>query len=245
MLSPDRLPQLAPTVEAYLTSVGRACDEHSGTVVSLVLFGSVAVGGYSSVTSDVDLLVILRDGATPQHRNRVDERVSAIEERCGVTKRRSYRQGALDKLMDRITANTRTFFICTRSDLLSGDPARILDISPVQARFVDRIVMASVMLSAITVWGEELLAQVPLLPIRRFDVGKAFFGLFCQVLSSAMSYPILPGATKYAMEALKRSVHNCYFCYHGRRAPLAEEVAFFQQRNGPNHTLARLLLLRN
>src|SRR2546429_9230792 len=64
--------------------------------------------------------------------------------------------------------------------------------------------------------------------IRRFDVFKAFFGLCGQALLSAAVFPVLPGATKYAMGVLKRSLHNCFFCYHGRRAPLEEEVAFFQ-----------------
>ena len=58
-------------------------------------------------------------------------------------------------------------------------------------------------------------------------------------------YPVLPGATKYAMDALKGPVHNCYFCYHARPAPLAEEVAFFQQRHGPSRALARLMALRS
>jgi hypothetical protein len=55
---------------------------------------------------------------------------------------------------------------------------------------------------------------------------------------------LLPNATKYAMGTLKRSVHNCFFCYHGRPAALEEEVGFFQRRIGPSRTLAQLLDLR-
>src|SRR5439155_1439325 len=98
--------------------------------------------------------------------------------------------------------------------------------------------------SAVTVYGEELLPYVPLPPIRRFDVLKAFHGLFAQVLLSVAVFPVLPDATKYAMGALKRSVHNCFFCYHGRAATLDEEVAFFQRRIGSSRTLAQLLDLR-
>src|SRR5205814_5046053 len=96
---------------------------------------------------------------------------------------------------------------------------------------------------AVTVWGEELLPHIPQPPIRRFDVLKAFHGLFAQVLLSLAVFPLLPNATKYAMGALKRSVHNCFFCYHGRPTALEEEVDFFQ-RLGPNRTLAQLLDLR-
>jgi hypothetical protein len=46
------------------------------------------------------------------------------------------------------------------------------------------------------------------------------------------------------MEALKRSIHNCYYCYRGHPGRLSEEVAFFQQRIGPNATLTQLMQLR-
>jgi hypothetical protein len=77
------------------------------------------------------------------------------------------------------------------------------------------------------------------------DTAKAFFSLFNQVLFCAAAYPLLPTATKYAMDALKRSVHNCYFCYHLEPASLAEEVAFMERRYGRNRTLTRLLQLRD
>jgi hypothetical protein len=89
---------------------------------------------------------------------------------------------------------------------------------------VDRIAIPSIVSSGITVWGEDLLARVALLPIRRLDVAKAFFGLFNQVLFTAMVYPLLPGATKYAMDGLKRPVHSCHFCYKLRPAPLAKRL---------------------
>ncbi len=223
----------------------RACLARGGALVSVVLFGSAATGGYSAAVSDVDLLLVLRDGVNAGDRRSVRDAVSELEALHGLAKPRSHRPGALEAFADRVTANVRSFFVCTRADLLSGDPGRILDIPPAQARFVDRVAIPSIVASGVTVWGEDLLAQVPLPPIRRLDVVKAFFGLFNQVLFSAVVYPALPGATRYAMDALKRSVHNCYFCYHTRPAPLAEEVAFFQQRHGPSRALGRLMALRS
>jgi len=128
--------------------------------------------------------------------------------------------------------------------LLSGRVERILDLRPSQTLFVDRVVIPSIVTSAVTVWGEDLLSQIPMLPIRRFDVFKAFFGFSSQALLSAAVFPLLSGATRYAMATLKRSVHNCYFCYHGRRASLEEEVNFFQRQLGPFSTLVHLLALR-
>ena len=235
---------LPPPIESYVSSVLAACSRPGSRVVSVILFGSAATGGYSSAISDVDLLIVLDGWATHEDRRRVREEVEGLESRAGLTKQYPYRRGALNDLADRLTANVRSFFVCTREDVLSGDPARILDIPAAQAVFVDRVAIPSIVGSSRTVWGEDLLAKVPLPPIRRFDVAKAFFGLANQVWLTVVAYPVLPGATKYAMEALKRSIHNCYYCYHCCPAQLSHEVAFFQKRIGPSATLAQLMDLR-
>jgi len=237
-----------PSIAAYLADIIAECGGAGRPLVSLILFGSAATGGYVSATSDVDLLLVLNDQTDAASCGQVRDRVTALEKRHGLAKRRSSRIGmvthALATFADRVTANVRTFFVCTRADLLSGTPGRILGLAPTQARFVDRIAIPSIVASGRTVWGEPLLDRVPLPPIRRRDVAKAFFGLFNQALLSAAVYPLLPDATKYAMDALKRSVHSCYFCYHVQPAPLWAEIDFFDRRYGPSPTLARLIALR-
>ena len=143
-----------------------------------------------------------------------------------------------------MTAHDRTFFICTRGDLLSGNIGRILRVHPSQAIFVDRIVLANFVASGITVWGEAMLPLVPVAPIRRFDVFKALFSLFPMAVLCVSIFPLHPGMTKYAMGVLKSSVHSCFFCYELRRASLEEEISFFERRLGSNRTLIQLLALR-
>jgi hypothetical protein len=222
----------------------RTCEAAEALVGSVILFGSVATGSYASAISDVDLLLVVRDRASGEERKRLSAAVTAMEARHGLGKRRRGRPALLERFANRITANERSFFICTRSDLLSGEPARILGLSRTQARFVDRVAVPSIIASGVVLWGEDLLAVVPLPPIRRMDVAKSCFGLFSQVLFSSASYALLPHATRYAMDALKRSVHNCYFCYEKRAAPLEEEVAYLDRVQGPSGTRARLLELR-
>lgn len=234
----------ALVVDRYVSSVVAYCSDPDRGVVSVVLFGSAATGSYAPAASDVDLLIVVVDSATEKDKLCLRDTISQLEASCGAAKRYSYKRGAWDSVADRITANVRSFFVCTRSDLLSGDPGRILGIPPLQAQFVDRVAIPSIVGSGVTVWGEDLITRVPLLPIRSIDVGKAFFSFFNQLLFTAVGYPFTPGATKYAMEALKRSIHNCYYCYHLRPAQLAEEVAFFQQRIGPRVALEELLDLR-
>jgi hypothetical protein len=240
----QRKPAVSPRIHAYLEDIVATCAPPNGPLVSLVLFGSGATGGYADGISDVDLFLILADDTMPHDHERTREMVEALEMRHGLAKRESGATGRLEAFAQQVTANRRAFFVCTRSDLLSGLPGRVLGIPRAQAVFVDAVAVPSIVGSGVTVWGEDLLPRVTLAPIRRIDTAKAFFSLFSQVLFCAAVYPLLPTATKYAMDALKRSVHNCYFCYHLRPAALAEEVAFMERRYGRNRTLTRLLQLR-
>jgi len=241
-------PPLPPAVAAYLDDIAREHTTLALPLVSLILFGSAATGGYAAAGSDVDLLVVVSDDTDAPTRLRVRNRVAAIEARYALVKPRtrpvSALGGVLVALADRLTANVRSFFVCTRADLLSGEPKRILAIPAFQARFVDRAAIPSIVRSGVTMWGEDLLSVVPLPPLRRLDVAMAFFGLWNQLLFTIAAYPLLPGATKYAMDALKHSVHNCYFCHRGWPASLAVEVAYFEELYGPMPTLRELLVLR-
>jgi hypothetical protein len=221
---------LPPRVQDYIDAILETCAGGECAPVSVILFGSLVTGGFSGTVSDVDLILVLPDTAGPECQPRLKAAAKQLEIEHGMGTDCSQRHGGLESLVNRVTGNDHSLFVCTRGDLLSGDPGRILDLKPAQAFFVDRVVIPSVVFSAVTIGGEELLAQIHLPPIRRLDVFKAFFGLFNQVLLTAGLFPFLSGPTGYAMGALKRSVHNCYFCYHGRRAALDKEIDFFQRK---------------
>jgi hypothetical protein len=230
-------------VAEYLTDIVRELAAEDGVLAAVVLFGSAATGGYEAGVSDTDVLLVVHDDTAAEPRRALAAAIDVLERRHGLAKEKSGRVSVLEAFADRITANGRAFFICTRADLLSGEPARILGISRGQAAFVDRIAVPSIVASGVTVWGEDLLAHVPLPPIRRLDVIKSCFSLCNQVLFSAAAYPLLPRATLYALDALKRAVHACYFCHQLRPAPLAAEVAFLR-RGRPEAAMDRLLELR-
>jgi predicted nucleotidyltransferase len=231
-------------VQAYVETIIRACADGGRALVSVVLFGSAAIGGWVETVSDVDLILVVPDTAADEDMDRLRSDVERIEILHGLRSHSARGQSALEKLLDRVTARDRTFFICTRGDLLSGNIGRILRIHPSQAIFVDRIVLANFVASGITVWGEAMLPLVPVAPIRRFDVFKALFGLLPMALLCAAIFPLHPRMTKYAMGVLKSSIHSCYFCYELRRASLEAEVSFFERRLGSNRTLIELLALR-
>ena len=234
---------LPSRVQHFIDAVIETCAGRECVPLSVILFGSAVAGGFSKTVSDVDLIVVLPDTASPECRPRLNAAVKELAISHGMGRSSSRAPRRLESFVDRLTGDDHALFVCKRDDLLSGDPGRILGLKPAQAWFVDRVVVPSIVSTAITVRGEELLAQIHLPPIRRLDVFKAFFSFFSVILMIAGLFPLLDGATEYAMGALKRSVHNCYFCYHGRRAALEVEIDFFQ-RKSRHRALDELLLLR-
>jgi len=238
------LGRVGSRVSLYVDAVADAGARLGCALVSVILFGSATTGGFSETASDLDLILVVHDGAARDQRRHLSDEVERLELLHGFRAPRAQAQNRIERVIDRLTATVRSFFLCTRQDLLSGRVERILDLPPSQGLFVDRIVLPSMLGSAVTVWGEDLLPHVPLLAIRRFDVLKAFHGLFAQAVLIVAVYPLTPNATKYAMAALKRSVHNCFFCYQDCSEALEEEVGFFQERIVPSSTLQQLLDLR-
>lgn len=233
-----------PRVQSYLDALVQLCTHGGRSVESIVLFGSAAKGGFSGGVSDVDAIIVLGDGATRDDRAQLLDEVTRLEVSHGLRTPAVGPKTMIETFAERAGGNALSSFICTRGDLLSGDVGRVFGLPPAQALFVDRIVFANIIVSAVTVWGEDLLPRVPVPPVRRFDVIKALFAFSNQVLLSVAAFAVLPDATKYAMGALKRSLHSCFFCYQRRAATLEEEVAFFTRHRRDDRTLAELLALR-
>jgi hypothetical protein len=236
--------QLPARVQTYIDALVRTCAQDRASLVSLVLFGSSAKGGFSGEVSDVDVIIVVSDDASRVERLRLGGDVARLETLHGLRPATIHSPGRLQARIERAVGHGFSCFVCTRSDLISGDVARVLDLRPWEAPFVDRIVFASIVASAVTVWGEDLLPRVQVPPVRRLDVFKALFGFSSRVLLSVMTFPVLPDATKYAMGVLKHSVHSCFFCYHQRTTSLEDEVAFFNRRLGASRALVELLSLR-
>src|SRR5262245_29115763 len=241
----DAAAQLPARVRTYIEALVQTCAQDRAPSVSVVLFGSAAKGGFSADVSDVDVIIVVSDDVSRAKRLRLSEDIARLEVLHELRPAPIHSSRGLRARVERAVGHGVSCFVCTRSDLISGDVARVLDLRPWEAAFVDRIVFASIIASAMTVWGEDLVPKVPIPPVRRLDVFKALFGFSSQVLLSAMVFPVLPDATKYAMGALKHSLHSCFFCYHQRTTMLEDEVAFFSSRLGESRALLELLSLRH
>jgi predicted nucleotidyltransferase len=227
-------------VQQYLDAVAQVHAGDLTSLISVIVFGSAANGALSE-SSDVDLIIVIPDETSQKDRRLLHGLLIDLEIKHGFRLPESRARNPLERFADHAGGHTHSFFLCTRDDLISGDVARIFGLRAAEEKFLERTFLASVIVSAETVWGEDLLSHVPLLSLRHLDVFKAFFRLTGLVVLSAAAFPVLPDATRYAMAALKHSLHSCYFCHHLRAASLDEEVAFFNSRLGRTRALLELL----
>ena len=138
-------------------------------MVSVVLFGSAAKGGFSGDVSDVDVIVVVSDDVSRASKRRLGEDVAHLETLHALRHASNEPSGGVRARIERAVGHGISCFVCTRSDLISGEVARVLDLRPWEAPFVDRIVFASIVASAMTVWGEDLVPRVPVPSVRRLD----------------------------------------------------------------------------
>jgi len=235
--------RLPVRIRSYLDAVVQACAAVRPPLVSLIVFGSSTRGGFSP-ESDVDLIVVVEDGMTAEDRIRLQQQITRLETSFGFRPATDGPTPAWQARVERAEGHGFPCCVCTRGTWLSGDVAAILDLRRWEAPFVDRIVLASIVASAFTVSGEDLVPLIPVPRVGRLDVLKALFAFACQLVVSTLMFPVLRDATRYAMGALKHSVHSCYFCYQRRADALDEEIAFFNRRFGASRTLVDLLALR-
>ena len=227
-------------VQQYLDGVTQLRSNSAISLTSVMLFGSAARGAFSQ-SSDVDLILVIPDASLQEDRRKLRAEVTELEIMHGLRLPESPRKRRLETFAEHAGGHAHPCFLCTRADLISGDVARIFGLSGGEEIFVERMFLASVIVSARTVWGEDLLSLVPLPSLRRLDVFKSLFRSTAFILFCAAAFPVLSDATKYAMSTLKHSLHSCYFCYQMRTDPLNDEVAFFNARLGRNRTLQDLL----
>ena len=65
-------------VQTYIEALVRTCAQDLAPLVSVVLFGSAAKGGFSGDVSDVDVIIVVADDASRAKRLRLGEDVASL-----------------------------------------------------------------------------------------------------------------------------------------------------------------------
>src|SRR2546426_4218602 len=82
MVSISDRPSEAPLpvrVRTYIEALVQTCAQDGSPLVSVVLFGSAAKGGFSGGVSDVDVIIVVSDDASRAKTLRLGEDVARLE----------------------------------------------------------------------------------------------------------------------------------------------------------------------
>ena len=233
-------------VRHYLDAVLRFADQRSLLIESIMIFGSVAKGGFSPV-SDVDLLVVVGDEVSREGKKRLEHELAALELHHKLRQRPKSNRETILTVVDRVAGQYKSQFVCYKRDFISGNSAAVFGINPViESLFLStRIAFANDVMSARIAWGENLLSQVRVPLLTKADLLKNCIGLLAFNACALAVFPILPNATKYSMSALKWMLHTCHFCVTLKSSPVEQTVAYFQKEDAGDGTLSTLLSLRS
>lgn len=237
---------LPANVRHYLDAVLKFANQKSCEIVSIMIFGSVAKGGFSPV-SDVDLLVVLADEVPWKEKKRLEHDLLGLELEHKLRERPKSKRELILTVVDRVAGQFKSQFVCYKRDFISGNSAAVFGINPVLESLLltTRIAFANVVMSARTAWGEELLSQVRVPLLTKGHLVKNCVGLLAFNAGALGVFPVLPNATKYSMSALKWMLHTCHFCVTLKSSTTEEAVEFFQDRIEAEATLPELLSLRS
>ena len=231
----------------YLDAVRQTADTRRRDIVSIWIFGSASIGGFSSPVSDVDLMIVLADDVTQDVKSDIRCAFEALERKHGLGKFPNGRLEHLSALFDEKIGGFKSLTLCYRRDLLSGNVSAVFEANAL-AELVNHTThlfcFASIVNSAHTIWGEDLIARIPLPSITERHLFKTLLAHLLRNACAFLGTPILPNGTKYSTAILKGFLHDCYFVYKGRGAPLEEEMKFFCTKIGESKVLGQLLCLR-
>jgi len=242
----EQIDDLPSKAKDYLYDVLSVIDSEEPSVTSIIAVGSVVKGGFSNAVSDVDIIVVLADLVPKKIKRFLDKELRSLEYKHGFRKHPKSILETVYMLADELAGMYLSHFVCYKDELLAGNSARVFNLHPLLSFFTPatRIPFANIVVSGKTIWGEDILKHIKILPISRFQLIFGGVLYLNNTFNAIVAFPIFPNATKYAMETLKWSLHSCYFCYNLKAATVEEEVGFFVSILGEQLVFTELMLLR-
>lgn len=176
----------------------------------------------------------------------ISDDLAALELKHGL---RTHPNSKLERLyttVDRIASQFKSYFVCYRGDLLSGNTAAVFDVNPVVESLIlsTHIGFAGIVKSSAVIWGEDFRHQIHIPALTKAHLVKSCAAFLWLNACALLGYPFLPNATRYSMSALKWMLHTCYFCYTLESATIEEEIDFFRTKLGEHKPFSELLSLR-
>ncbi len=242
----DLLNNLTPKARNYIGESIGLFLKNKIDLLSVIIFGSAIRGEYQQDLSDVDMIFVINDDTAKKVKNKIGKELNELEYKHTFRKRNASIVDAVYKLAEDMTGMYISHFVCYRKDFLDAKFSRVFNLNLFLCKIFapTDVVWASVIKSAKTLWGENLLDKASLSEVTRHQIRKSRWMNLVLCVGALLTYPLHSDATKYAMEAVKWSLQTCYFSYTLKPASTEEAVSFFNQNNYRNPIFKELLELR-
>ena len=242
----DLIESLAPKARNYIGESIGLILKNKIDLLSLIIFGSAVKGEYQPDLSDVDIIYVISDKTSKKEKKKISKELTKLEFKHTFRKKNGSIVDTVYKRAEDMTGMYVSHFVCYRKEFLAAKFSKVFNINLLLCKLFapTDVVWASVVKSATTLWGENLLEKTNFAEIKKNQIQKSRAMNLVLCTAALTTYILHPDATKYAMEAVKWSLQTCYFSYTLKSASTVETVQFFLQKDFDNPLLEHLLDLR-
>ncbi len=227
---------LPPPIRPYLFDVNKIINNYIGfeNIYSIILFGSYARGEYTA-TSDVDLLIIIKDeffNAQSKEFFRKLERIFlGVEYKNKLKFQRKNFIGGFLISMEKTTGMFVSHFVCNQSAWEKKSFHEIFGVSKFMAFLLapGKIVLKNMGNSYITLYGEDVYSLLEI----KIKIGQLLKSLLMNevlAICTLILYPFWRNSIKYCMESFKWSIRNSYLYVYDKPASIWNIIRFFENR---------------
>jgi predicted nucleotidyltransferase len=200
---------------SYLKSV-LSIAEKTDAVISVVIFGSFAKGGFSE-RSDVDLLVVVSDDC---HQETIGQLKTVLERQAAMFGFGQTSKSFVDRFLSALMSQTGIFessFVTRRSDFLRSDFTKIFSTNKILTSLIapKDIVIASMLSHARTVFGEDLLVARTPVTIGSGQLLRSLVMNSLLAVGALLISPLTDKSTDLSLEAVKWSLFSTYYLAYG------------------------------
>src|SRR5712692_699037 len=176
-------------------------------IVSVIVFGSFAKGGFSG-SSDVDLILVVSDTCSPGAMRDLNDVLEARAIKLGLSRAR---RSLGDKILSALLTQTGIFvshFVTRESDLLKLDFSRIFHTNRILASMIapKNIVLAGALSHAKTIFGKNLLPVGEPMRLGSEQLARSMIMNLLLAGGAVVVSPFVGRATELSLEAAKWSL---------------------------------------
>ncbi len=194
-------------------------NNHSKNLVSIILFGSlVNMKERMLKSTDVDLLVIIKDSCSLKDFKRIKGSIHAIERRY--LSNLGAQESLFLKGLQNATGMFCNFFLCHFSDFKNRHFIRVFSVNPIMGALLapQNSVWLSLLMQHRILWGQNVFKEWETLPnLTKGDLLRSFLINWLLATGALFIYPYYTHVAKFSMESLKWSLFTWKNVLHPKK----------------------------